>query len=158
MIWLQQLIGGLLYLLGWPVIGLYLRGSQRSRLIVRSEGHILLVKGMLGNGGWSLPGGGLRAGEQPRAGAARELLEETGINLKPASFKMLGKLKVTTHGHRFTAVALSAELKRRTPLRRRRLELTAAAWIPVKKLSKIRLEKDSQQIVETWSKPLELVQ
>ncbi len=56
-------------------------------VIVR-EGHVLLThwvveesQRLLTGGlsqGWTLPGGGLEAGEGPEAGAVREVLEETG--------------------------------------------------------------------------------
>ena len=32
---------------------------------------------------WFTPGGGLQAGETPAEGAARELLEETGLRVEP---------------------------------------------------------------------------
>jgi 8-oxo-dGTP diphosphatase len=37
---------------------------------------------------WDIPGGFLEAGEDPEAGAVRELLEETGLHIRPRA--MLG--------------------------------------------------------------------
>jgi 8-oxo-dGTP diphosphatase len=51
-------------------------------LCTDSGGRILLVRvapGYPAVGRWTLPGGGLRFGEQPDAGALRELTEETGL-------------------------------------------------------------------------------
>ena len=45
--------------------------------------HILLVHHRVL--GWSTPGGHLELGEQPGVGAARELAEETGLDLVPLS-------------------------------------------------------------------------
>lgn len=43
-------------------------------------GRILLVRHREGERVyWTLPGGGLEAGESPEAGAVREMLEETGL-------------------------------------------------------------------------------
>lgn len=47
-------------------------------LIRNSQGHVLVVKENQDT--WDLPGGGLDHGEDPKAGLARELREELGIN------------------------------------------------------------------------------
>ena len=41
------------------------------------------------NGKWTNPGGHLNEGESPVAGAAREVKEETGLNLDPHIFRHL---------------------------------------------------------------------
>lgn len=43
------------------------------------EGRVLLVRHSYGTGRWSLPGGGLRGGEDPKVAAAREFAEELGV-------------------------------------------------------------------------------
>lgn len=57
-------------------------------LLVDAAGRILLFHGVdparPGFGYWMTPGGGLADGEEPAAGAARELAEETGLRLDPA--------------------------------------------------------------------------
>jgi ADP-ribose pyrophosphatase len=52
--------------------------------IVIHEGRILLVKrgGSPGKGLWAPPGGLVELGETLRAAAEREILEETGINIR----------------------------------------------------------------------------
>ncbi|MDR7254472.1 8-oxo-dGTP pyrophosphatase MutT (NUDIX family) [Nocardioides sp. BE266] len=48
---------------------------------------------------WCFPGGGLEPGETPRAGAVRELAEETGIELSADSLQDLGAFEVDSpHG------------------------------------------------------------
>jgi 8-oxo-dGTP diphosphatase len=47
------------------------------------EGRVLLVRHTYGARNWELPGGGSQAGEDPRATAQRELLEETGLDIEP---------------------------------------------------------------------------
>ena len=50
--------------------------------VIRADEHLLLTRiapGNLGAGQWTLPGGGLDHGEDPRDGARREIHEETGL-------------------------------------------------------------------------------
>jgi 8-oxo-dGTP diphosphatase len=50
--------------------------------VIRREGRILLCRvapGNVGEGLWTLPGGGLSFGESPEAAAVREVEEETGF-------------------------------------------------------------------------------
>ena len=51
--------------------------------VVRDErGRVLLLRHVLRRGsGWGVPGGFLKAGEQPEAAIRRELREETGLEL-----------------------------------------------------------------------------
>ena len=51
-------------------------------VIARDQyGRVLLVRLSYGTGKWSLPAGGLQAGEDPTAAAAREFAEELGCGL-----------------------------------------------------------------------------
>lgn len=47
-------------------------------------GHLLLIRHSYGSSAWTVPGGGLRAGEDPVAAARRECVEETGCALAEA--------------------------------------------------------------------------
>ena len=60
--------------------------------IVRRGDSILmgLRKGSRGAGTWSFPGGHLEVGETLTGCASRELLEETGINVRRQSFERFG--------------------------------------------------------------------
>ncbi|OYW43956.1 MAG: hypothetical protein B7Z33_14065 [Sphingomonadales bacterium 12-68-11] len=48
---------------------------------VDGESRVLLVRHSYGGGGWSLPGGGLKRGEDPVAAVRREAREELGCDL-----------------------------------------------------------------------------
>lgn len=63
----------------WRIARPRLRGCRI--LAFDDEGQVLLVRHSYGSGQWMTPGGGLRRGEAPLAGARRELREETGCAL-----------------------------------------------------------------------------
>lgn len=53
--------------------------------VIRRDGRILLCRvapGNIGEGLWTLPGGGLAFGEAPEAAALREVEEETGLTAR----------------------------------------------------------------------------
>lgn len=61
-----------------------LTDTPRTRVVVRNEaGEVLLLQVWPDTSIWSLPGGGLERGERPESAAARELREETGIEVLP---------------------------------------------------------------------------
>lgn len=59
------------------------------------EGRLLLVRHTYGSGIWTLPGGGMRRGEEPLAAARREFAEELGI---APEFAPLGIRDAALHG------------------------------------------------------------
>ena len=81
-----------------------LTGVERVRTIVLNErNEVLLVQGVISEGKWSLPGGGVMRGEQPEAAARRELLEETGIDAEGMELKFLTTLEKQSSGASFRA-------------------------------------------------------
>lgn len=57
--------------------------------VIERRGKILLTHWRRGHlHGWTLPGGGIEAGEDPRETVVREVLEETGLNARTG--KLLG--------------------------------------------------------------------
>jgi 8-oxo-dGTP pyrophosphatase MutT (NUDIX family) len=62
---------------------------RAARVLLVDDGKRVLMfhgvdPGRPGHAYWFTPGGGLAAGEDPAAGAARELAEETGLRVRPA--------------------------------------------------------------------------
>lgn len=54
--------------------------SVSAATVTLDEGRVLLIR-RADNGQWQIPGGVVELGEQPPAAAARETLEETGIEV-----------------------------------------------------------------------------
>lgn len=90
-------------------------GTERARVIVQNElGEVLLVRGFIGVN-WSLPGGGIEKGETPPEAAARELYEETGIQINASQLRDVGVLSgkqspVNYIAHIYTVAVMSSHL------------------------------------------------
>ena len=108
-----QLLGTIIFWLAWPFWVVYFRlNPQRSRVLIVSEGKLLLVKSWLGDNSWALPGGGVKDGEENIDSACREVEEEVGLVLKPLQLTACGsyhfrKLGISFKAH-FYAVKLNS--------------------------------------------------
>jgi len=72
------------------------------------EGHVLLVRHTYGNRAWSLPGGGIRAGEEPEAAAVREFAEELDCAIYALGF--VGVHEAGLYGARVSRHIFSGEV------------------------------------------------
>ncbi|WP_329278343.1 NUDIX hydrolase [Streptomyces sp. NBC_00691] len=90
--------------------------------VVRDDGRLLAIR-RADNGTWELPGGVLELTEAPEAGVAREVLEETGIQVEVD--ELTGVYKNTTRG----IVALVFRCKPSGGTERTSDESTAVDWL-----------------------------
>src|SRR2546423_15228920 len=74
-----------------------------------TPGRVLLLRQPPGPG-WSLPGGLLGRGERPAEGAARELVEETGIKLPAQELRPLVPNAVVHTRGRWAAMVVEARV------------------------------------------------
>lgn len=145
-------IGGRLgFWLGWPALYLYLLGSERTRVVVHCDGKILVVKGWLSDGKWSLPGGGMHKGERPVQALVREVYEETRLRLDPDTTTFIARYRFRKR-FRYDFHLFSAELPRAPKLICEPYEIADARWLPWRDLmNSPELASDARQALEAWS-------
>lgn len=112
----------------WPAYIVYFRLGERGRVLLLDGDEVLLVYSRFGNGKWNVPGGGLHRGEDPAAGAAREVHEETGIILQPQQLTLLGRQVFHGAGIMYRYHAFAMRISRDTPLTRQRREIADIRW------------------------------
>ena len=115
--------------------------------VLRDGDEVLLTRLRDSGGMWTLPGGGIDHGEDPRAAVVREVYEETGLELTP------GRLVAVTSKH-FTGHAPNGRLEDFHAIRlvydgtvpREEPRVTevdgstdAAAWLPLAEVAGLRL-------------------
>jgi 8-oxo-dGTP pyrophosphatase MutT (NUDIX family) len=126
---LWRYAGRVAFLCSLPVLWVYLRGTARTRVLLTHKGTVLVVKNWLGNGEWSLPGGGLHGGEPAEIGARRELNEE--LHLQTSKI-MLQSIAVEPHmgkGFSYLCHYLTAECPTLPAIKRQRSEILEYAWL-----------------------------
>jgi 8-oxo-dGTP pyrophosphatase MutT (NUDIX family) len=127
---LLQAIGFVIFWCGWPVLYVYFRRSQRTRVLIVHEGDIVVLRTWLaGNTKWGMPGGGKHKDETPVQGAIREVREEVGIELKPEQLRLLFTTMFHDKGFRFPCYYFVAELSERTSFTRQKHEIADIRWV-----------------------------
>jgi 8-oxo-dGTP pyrophosphatase MutT (NUDIX family) len=90
-------------------------------------GRMLLQRQPPGHG-WSLPGGLLERGERPAVGAARELLEESGVRVDPDTLTPMNPNVIVHSDGRWIDCVFEAYVPSDTPLHVDGGEVLEAAW------------------------------
>jgi 8-oxo-dGTP pyrophosphatase MutT (NUDIX family) len=122
--------GILLFWVLWPFWFVHFKSvPRRTRVLVLHNDEVLLVKGWLSaRGGWSLPGGGIHKGESNRAGAVRELKEETGLTFVESDLQELGEHRHTRFGLHYTAIYFAVFVHEKGATKIRWPEVLELSW------------------------------
>jgi 8-oxo-dGTP pyrophosphatase MutT (NUDIX family) len=120
--------------IGWPLFYLYFSRSTRTRILLIHNDRLLIVKNWLSSGHWSLPGGGIKRGEDPGIGAVRELYEETAINISATELTPLGKGFTSQYGIGFSFYAYFIILDKEVVTKRELIEVAEMRWEDIKKV------------------------
>lgn len=146
-LWLK--IGMLVFWCSWPALWIYLRNSKRTRLLLVCDDEFLVLRGWISSGAWSLPGGGLHKGEDPLKGLAREVKEETGLELTRERVTLLYVGTYSDYGFSFTYDCYVAELPVKPIIRLRRGEIVDHTWQSIKNPN-VKLGQDSREALAQW--------
>lgn len=122
-------LGPLVYYLITPIRWIFLSHTHRGYALIIYDSRILLVKNWLGNGSWSLPGGGIHGWERAEAGVVREIHEETGISVTSLEYLGEGFRKDKVGGRHYLIYYIVLDNKPDVRLRKR--EVTSHEWVPI---------------------------
>lgn len=142
---LLRATGAAAFWLSWPLSYFHVRHTARTRVLVRAGDQVLVVQVWHGTGIWSLPGGGMHAGEMPLQAAVRELREETGLEAAPQQLEALGLRAFSYAGMVFTCHYYYLELSEPQTLKPGRPEIIDARWLPERRLHTNHLAPDVKQ-------------
>jgi 8-oxo-dGTP diphosphatase len=128
---LANLLRRLVYCAGFPLARAWWRLTRPSAIGVAvaivAEGRVLVVHQSFRKGP-GLVGGGLRPGEDPRAGMVRELAEEVGLVLSPDRLRVLPVLELVHEWRSLRVHLFEAELPEQPALSPDGAEVVAVSW------------------------------
>lgn len=137
------LLGRLIYWLAWPFWIIYFKFSNhRARVLVISGDKVLLVRGILSSGNWSLPGGGVKRKENIKQTAARELYEETKVEVDANDLKKLSSFEHNSKKLKYSVSLFWIQLDHLVEPQKRNLEIADAGWFKINELNNLNLDED----------------
>jgi 8-oxo-dGTP diphosphatase len=143
----QYYIGRIVFWIGRPVIWWVLHGTNRTRVALVVENEILLIRDTLGDGRWTLPGGGIKHGESPAVAACREIREELGVTLPADTFISLAVETTANAGISYKAHFMKVVLPRKitvTP----DISVADTTWVAIASATTLRLDTTTRRALE----------
>lgn len=155
---LPKTLGTITFWLAWPALWVYLKDSSRTRVIIHCQGKVLLIKPWLGLDEWGLPGGGRHKDETAEHAGVREVLEETGIDIKSCEKQTLFTDKpIQDFGFSFSCSCIAVTLPEIPRLKLQSSEIIDSIWADRERLKTLRLAEVTRDCLEAWSNSLDLL-
>ena len=124
-----QFVGTVVFFCAWPAFWVYYKLDHgRTRVVLVCDDKVLVMKQWISAGKWGLPGGGLHRGESMAGGAARELREETSLQLDPRQLRHIGRATHRQYGLSFDYQVFVARVTCNS-VRAQRIEVSELAWM-----------------------------
>lgn len=146
---IYKVVGNIAFWVGWPLLWVYLKNSNRTRVLLICENEFLALQGYLGSGKWGLPGGGLHKGEDAPSGLIRELAEETGIKLTKDNIKYAFNARYSADGLAFNYDCFTYVLPSKPVVKIQKSEIAQFKWVSLDDAT-TKLDADARAAVEWW--------
>lgn len=155
----KKQLGEIIFWVGYPVIFFLLRNSHRSRVIILAEDKVLFVRKLLGDKDLSLPGGGLKKGENSNQATVREVKEETGLDINPKSLELVKEsIVLRERGIKYFSDCYQTTLKKVVNTSTKKVEIIESIWLPYREvLDTDQLSKNTNKLLHAWLEKRHLV-
>lgn len=140
-------LGLIAYWLTWPGLKLVLKHTKRTRALIIVGDEIVVTKSWLGNGRWSLPGGGIKNHESEQQALIREVKEETGLLITAPQIKKLADKTYRQNGLAFPFALYKVTLPQKMTLQSVRSEVVESRWVKISDLSARNASSDVLQAI-----------
>lgn len=150
-----RVVSACIFWVTWPVSYLRLARSERTRVLVIAGGSkVLLLKSWHAPYKWTLPGGGIKPGEDIITSAARELYEETSVALGVENFQKLGKATFVDRGLKFRCHYYVATVSKPYHIQPNPPEVLEVRWVPLQEIENgdVAFGTDTAYAVTAWRK------
>lgn len=152
---LARVVSACIFWTTWPISYLRLARSERSRvLVIAGESEVLLLKSWHAPYKWTLPGGGIKYGEDVVASAARELYEETSMALGVEQFHSLEKASFVDRGLKFRCHFFVATVSKPFHIQPNPPEVLEVRWVSLHEIEHgdVAIGADTAYAVTAWRK------
>lgn len=144
---INEAAGRIVYWLTWPGLKLFLQRTTRTRALIEHNDEIVVTKSWLGNGKWSLPGGGVKRGESVEDALIREIKEEVGLIVTKGQLSKRANMTYRQNGIEFSFLLFDVSIAHKLAVRPDRSEVIHAQWIKIKELSSRNASSDVLQAI-----------
>jgi 8-oxo-dGTP diphosphatase len=117
-------------------------------VVVRDDALLMVRRGgEPGKGLWSLPGGRVEAGEYISAALAREVKEETGIDVTAG--ELIGIFEIVGDDHHYVVLDFAADASSGTDVEAGG-DAAEARWVPLKEVATLECTPRFVETMEAW--------